>query len=888
MSTSARLTAALSDRYRIERELGTGGMATVYLAHDLRHEREVAIKVLHPDLGAALGGERFLSEIKTTAKLQHPHILPLLDSGAADGLLFYVMPYVRGETLRTRLERERQLPIEDALRISREVADALSAAHSLGIIHRDIKPENILLQGGHALVADFGIALAVQHAGGQRMTQTGLSLGTPQYMSPEQAMGERTIDARSDIYALGAVTYEMLTGDPPFTGSSVQAIVAKVLSERPTPPSLVRDTVPPAVEQAVLRALAKLPADRFATAPDFVAALSADAPVTIARGAATASGPASRRSRAGLALAGIALATLFAAVGWLAGRGDSGKDRAASVIATQFVLETRPGERTPTLIGKVFAIAPDGSTLVYVASSNGRPQQLFRRRFDELENIPITGTAGATDPVFSPDGRWIAFISGAQLVKVPLDGGAPIRLASVPGSTARGVTWSSSGEIVFGTNASTTLFAVSQDGGTVREVFQAAASRVGFRWPVAIPESDEILFSSFSPTGDSVWVYAGSLRDGTATRVNDEAYHPLGLLDGRLIYVSRTGEVMAAPFDRGTRVTTGPAYRVVSGVRMSTGTGLGIAALSTAGDLVFREGTTASQLVYADAQGRTRPALADTLGFENPRFSPDGHRIAVSIENFNRKAIWILERGSGILSRLGEEEVATTRDRPEWSPDGRQVMYRRNSPAGNSLVVRAADRSDTEARMPAPQVAVNEIVMAPDGRTVLGRVSAGDASSQDLWWWVLPDTTPHHLTESSEFETGPRFSPDGRWVAYSAETAGLRQVYISPFPGPGGRVQVSRDGGGLPVWSGDGRTIYFSQGSRLLAATLSFTPTVAVTATRPVLEGDYALDDPLHAPFDVARDGTIVLVRPVREARTVVIRDFRAEIRKQLAKQGVR
>ncbi|MFO0074447.1 MAG: serine/threonine-protein kinase, partial [Gemmatimonas sp.] len=269
----ARLATALATHYRVERDLGAGGMATVYLAHDLKHERDVAIKVLHPDLGAALGAERFLSEIRTTARLQHPHILPLLDSGAADGLLFYVMPYVRGETLRARLEREKQLPIADAVRIAREVAGALDHAHKQGVIHRDIKPENILLQDGAAVVADFGIALAVQQAGGQRMTQTGLSLGTPQYMSPEQAMGERTIDARSDIYALGAVTYEMLTGDPPFTGASVQAIVARVLTERPGAIRAVRDTVPVGVEAAVLTALAKLPADRFASASAFAEAL---------------------------------------------------------------------------------------------------------------------------------------------------------------------------------------------------------------------------------------------------------------------------------------------------------------------------------------------------------------------------------------------------------------------------------------------------------------------------------------------------------------------------------------------------------------------------------------------------------------------------------------
>ena len=229
--------------------------------------------MLHPDLGAALGAERFLSEIKTTAKLQHPHILPLLDSGEADGLLYYVMPVVGGETLRAYLERVQQLPIPEAVRITREVAGALDYAHRQNVIHRDIKPENILLHDGSALVADFGIALAVQSAGGQRMTQTGLSLGTPQYMSPEQAMGEKHIDARADVYALGAMAYEMLTGDAPFTGTTVQAIVAKVLSAEPERPSLVRKTIPPHVEAAVLTALAKLPADRFATAAEFSAAL---------------------------------------------------------------------------------------------------------------------------------------------------------------------------------------------------------------------------------------------------------------------------------------------------------------------------------------------------------------------------------------------------------------------------------------------------------------------------------------------------------------------------------------------------------------------------------------------------------------------------------------
>jgi serine/threonine protein kinase/Tfp pilus assembly protein PilF len=278
------LATALQDRYRLDRELGQGGMATVYLAHDLRNNRPVALKLLRPELAAILGAERFLKEIETTANLQHPHILPLFDSGAAHpshpersegslSFLYYVMPYVDGESLRDRLTREKQLPIDEALRLATEIAGALDYAHQQGVIHRDIKPENILLSRGHALVADFGIALAVREAGGARLTETGLSVGTPQYMSPEQATAERQLDARSDIYSLGAVLYEMLAGEPPFTGATGQAVIAKLMTERPTRLRIVRATVPDAVDDAVARALAKVPADRFPTAAAFAAAL---------------------------------------------------------------------------------------------------------------------------------------------------------------------------------------------------------------------------------------------------------------------------------------------------------------------------------------------------------------------------------------------------------------------------------------------------------------------------------------------------------------------------------------------------------------------------------------------------------------------------------------
>jgi len=268
-----KLQASLGDRYEVERELGSGGMAIVYLARDLKHDRSVALKVMRPELAASLGGERFLREISIAAKLSHPHILPLYDSGDADGLLYYVMPFVEGESLRDLLDREQQLPLEDAVRITREVADALGQAHSYGIIHRDIKPENIMLTGGHAVVADFGIARAFSAAGGDSLTQTGMAVGTPAYMSPEQAAGDANLDGRTDVYALGCVLYEMLVGQVPFTGPNAQAIMARHTMDMVTPPSIMRQSVPEELENVLLRSLEKSPADRFRTAGDFSEAL---------------------------------------------------------------------------------------------------------------------------------------------------------------------------------------------------------------------------------------------------------------------------------------------------------------------------------------------------------------------------------------------------------------------------------------------------------------------------------------------------------------------------------------------------------------------------------------------------------------------------------------
>ncbi len=388
----AALLATLAQHYTIERQAGVGGMATVYVARDLKHDRHVALKVLKPELAALLGVERFLSEIRVTAHLQHPHILPLFDSGQAGGLIYYVMPHVEGESLRQRLEREKQLPLETAIEITRAVASALDYAHRHGVIHRDIKPENILFQDGQAVVADFGIALALSAAGGSRLTETGLSLGTPQYMSPEQATGDRALDARSDIYSLAAVLYEMLAGEPPHTGPTVQSVIAKVLTDRPRPLRTLRDAVPPPLEAAVQKALAKVPADRFASAAQFAEALTHSS----ATGTLEVATAGEHRPRArGLAIVPWALAVLAtgaAAWGWLRA---PATPPAPPVV--RFSLAFQPGFQPLDSRGSSLALSPDGSRIVYVGSDSLGGTWLFSRGLEHLDPALIPGTRASKE-----------------------------------------------------------------------------------------------------------------------------------------------------------------------------------------------------------------------------------------------------------------------------------------------------------------------------------------------------------------------------------------------------------------------------------------------------------------------------------------------------------
>ncbi|MFI5239610.1 MAG: protein kinase, partial [Gemmatimonadales bacterium] len=715
----------LGTAYTIERELGAGGMATVYLAEDLKHHRKVAVKVLHSELSALLGPERFLKEIELTASLQHPHILPLFDSGSADGLLYYVMPYVEGETLRDRLDHDKQLSITDAVRIASEAADALAYAHGRGIVHRDIKPENILLQNGHALVADFGIALAVQQAGGQRMTQTGLSLGTPQYMSPEQAMGEREIGPRSDIYSLGAITYEMLAGDPPFTGSTAQAIVAQVITGEARSLTAQRKSVPAHVNDAVFTALEKLPADRFATATQFATALSNNSFTAV-------TGSTQRRDRS--------------SAGWRARARDPlvlGLGALASVLAIGLVVLSRRTTsdtfplrvEVPLPVGGVpsgsAALSPDGQTIVYAAlapSSQesspfmGRATSLYLRRLDQLTSRAIPNTNYAGLPAFSPDGKSIAVIvNRRKLIRVPLDGGPELTLADVPDDG--GVDWSSSGDIVVGGGAIDELkglYHVRASGGTLAALTHVDPKRNehSHEYPRVLSDGNTVVFTIWYGTVDRAELAVTSLDDGgKVTPLGVLAARALGVVDGQLVYVRADGTVMAVPFDVKGRHVSGTPMQVLDSVRMlGAETGYAAASLTQSGGLVYATGALNRRLVWADHTGATHDAFNEQREFQFVRLSPDGQRAALGVATGTGNNVWILDFSAGTLTPL----TTTNRSRnPSWSPDGRRILYGSDYSGQAALWWQPADGSGPAVIAGVPRHNPWFVDLSPDGHTTV-------------------------------------------------------------------------------------------------------------------------------------------------------------------------
>jgi eukaryotic-like serine/threonine-protein kinase len=716
-----RLQAALTDRYRLERELGHGGMATVYLAQDLKHDRQVAIKVLRPELAAVLGRERFLAEIRLTAKLDHPHILTLIDSGEvlaepddtdqpATGthrsFLYYVLPYIRGESLRQRLDTEKQLSIDETVRIASQVASALDYAHGRGVIHRDIKPENILLHEGEAMLADFGIALAVLEAGGTRLTEIGLSLGTPQYMSPEQATGERDLTRRSDLFSLGAVVYEMLTGEPPFQGRTAQAVVAKLITERPVPIRVVRDTVPPGLEAAVLQALAKIPADRFPSGSAFVAALSAGMVPTEPRPIVAAP----RRRRRLAVLGGFAVVLVMAVIARLALR----REPMSITMSDIRHVTSEPGvEFQP-------ALSPDAKEVAFVAGPISNPRLVIRSTVNLTGGefrLADTSLGSQWLPSWSPDGEFVRFWACPRATdhengdpdcvwKETGRLGGGIRTIALPRKTST-ASWSPDGSrVAFSIND--TLFSYSvADGKTTL----LAVHPVPFGLPHSLawsPDGRRLAYVS----GNSRWRWSGNVDQATIWVVDAGGGKPVRVtspeflnvspawVDGRrLLFVSnRDGPRGIYAVDVGPRGARGEP-RSVSGASDPHSISYSVAGRSLAyAKLSLR------QNIWSFPTGQSRPiSVRDGLPVTNGNqvieehdVSPDGKWIAYGNNVGGDMNLYKMPLPAGDpvpLTHMPGDEFY-----PKWSPDGSEIAFYTGGAIQSVFVIPA--EGGTPVRLP--------------------------------------------------------------------------------------------------------------------------------------------------------------------------------------------
>ena len=884
----SRLAAALADRYRIEGELGAGGMATVYLAEDLKHGRKVAVKVLRPELAAVLGGERFLAEITTTANLQHPHILPLFDSGEADSFLYYVMPYIEGETLRQRIEREGQLGVEEAVRIAREVAEALDHAHRKGIIHRDIKPANILLQDGRPVVADFGIALAVSAAGGGRMTETGLSLGTPHYMSPEQATADRDLTARSDIYSLGSVLYEMLTGVPPHTGASAQQVVMKILAEDAAPVDRLRKSVPSNVAAAVAQALEKLPADRFETAGDFGAAL-----LDPGFGGRTIPGrPATATARTWTPLSiGLAATVAILAVAVVALLAQRPPEPARDV--TRFIIDL-PGDRAAggeSSFGPGLAISPDGSRIAFVSLTGTVPQVMIRER-DRLDAVPVRGTANARCCVtFSPDGGSLAFLTRLlELDVVNIGGGLSRRLVESgvqdPSLYGGGVDWGEDGLIYL--SMLDGVWRISPDDGSRERVTTLGDGERTHGWVDVLPSGRGALLTVIPLESRDLGAYQIAVVDFASSRITPlfqgvyARYSPTG----HVVVAQADGALLAAPFDAERLEVTGTPMALEETVDV-VGRGAARLALAETGTLVYRgAGVAVDDVVWVDRSGAEAGGLLpDAASTVNAvRVSPDGSAFAAVILSEEGTHIWTKPLAGGEAVRHTFDGVLNWR--VNWSPSGDAVYFVSDRDGGSSVYRTRVNGTGLPEAVDIPDARAIFEVLPVDAQRLVIRTDNQEPGAGDILLVEMGEpATVTDLVATEAGELTPAVSPDRRWLAYVSDEGGSNEVYVRPFPNAGAAVyRVSRAGGTEPVWGPSGEELFYRNGDGdLVAAAVVTEPAFRVTRQQALFSALGYGSNLFFTQFDVSDDGQrFLMVRRGRFAtagEAVVVMNWAEELR---------
>jgi eukaryotic-like serine/threonine-protein kinase len=869
--------------YEILSAIGAGGMGEVYKARDTRLDRIVAIKVLPTHLADRSElRERFDREAKTIASLNHPHICTLYDTGHQDEIDFLVMEYIEGETLAQRLLKG-PLPIDQVLQFAIEISDALDKAHRKGVTHRDLKPGNIMLTKMGTKLLDFGLAKLKQEAAPSNvplsdlptakdpLTAQGTILGTLQYMAPEQLEGKE-VDARTDIFAFGAVVYEMATGKRAFEGKTQASVIGAIMSADPPPISSLQPMTPPALGHVVKKCLTKDPDDRWHAAKDLCDELKwiaggssqvSSAPAVPVKGI----GVLGRRGlffSLGTLLLGAGIASLAV---W-----NLKPTLPQLVIRTTITLP--PGQQLAGLdSGPSVALSPDGTLLVYVATQSGT-QQLYLRGMDSLESKPMPGTEGGVNPFFSPDGQWLGFFAGGKLKKVSVSGGG----VSVIGDAVlpRGASWGSQGTIAFGTLYSRYLQQVSDSGSAPRPLTQTVKGEVAHGWPDFLPGGKAALFTSEESgigfiSGD---IAVQSVGVGEHRKLVQGGINPHYAPSGHLIYV-QGGNLVAVPFDPQRLELTGAAVPVVEGVLQSPIVGTAQYSFSGTGSLVYVTGSVRSaqgKFVWVSRNGAEQDLAAPAHNYVFPRLSPDGRRIAVSITEQDTQ-IWQYDLSRETLTRLTFE--GKTNGNPTWTPDGKRIAFLSDKDGQSNIYWQMADGSGGLERLNTSEFTQIPSSWSRDGQ-LLAFIENNPTTGQDIWVLRVGDPSPGsgQARKAQPFlrtpfnETVPRFSPDGRWLAYVSNESGRNEIYVQPYPGPGGKWQISTEGGTEPAWNPNGRELFFRSGGKMMAVDIATQLSFSAGKPKALFEGPYLPTPLTNSNYDVSPDGQrFLMLKPVEQGQ---------------------
>jgi serine/threonine protein kinase len=831
-------------------------MGRVYRATDTTLGRQVAIKIL-PDAFAADPDRlaRFEREAKTLASLNHPHIAAIYGFEKSEGTCALVMELVEGDDLSQRIARG-AMRLDEALPIAMQICEALAAAHEQGIIHRDLKPANIKVRpDGTVKVLDFGLAKPTAPAGSSSsaslsptltspaMSQAGLILGTAAYMSPEQAKG-RPVDRRSDVWAFGCVLFEMLTGRRAFPGEDVTDTIAAVVLREPDWTALPPETSA-GMRRLLHRCLRKDTKQRLHDIADVRLELdesrtdAAPAPET----------PIARRSRGRLALVGAVVLALFGVAIVQTVRLWSTGVTSPSLV--RFSLPPPAGIEFSSDNEALTAVSPNGTSVV-LAYRRGSLNQLFMRRFDEDEASPIPGTEGGEVPFFSFDGKWIGFRERNRLKKMAAAGGAAVAVGDFDFNFGTGA-WAPDDTIVFTPNYAAGLWRVSASGGTPRKLTDpnTADGELGHFFPQILPDGKTVLFTSFRTPAERSRIELYSLETGARKVVVDGGFHARYAASGHLLF-ARSTTVFAVPFDVKRQQTIGQPAPVVAGVAVTLPAGLAQFNVSPTGTLIYVSQAALSaprQLAWLDKSGQAVPVGTERQRFADPRLSPDGRRIALTVRDENDSDVWVYDLARESLGRVTSSP--TTQMNPVWTPDGRRLYFVFEEPVFH-IYSRAVDGGQEPQLVLGGPADMRPQSVSPDGQFLVYR---RDDPVTRSGIWLLPltgDKKPRVFVDTPSDEEGGLVSPDGRRLTYLSDETGRREVYLQPFPDGGERVQVSANGGRDPRWSRDGKTLYFREGDKMMAASV-----VGAAVGRPSMLFEKRIED-----YDVAADGRFLAVLP--------------------------